>query len=45
VLPDRIGELAEFGIGKRAARIARIGLDEFDRDLALRARTFQMRSC
>src|SRR6202030_4841168 len=34
VLPDRIGELTEFGIGKGPARIARIGLDEFDRDLA-----------
>jgi hypothetical protein len=43
VLPDRIGELAEFSIGKRAARIARIGFDEFDRDLALRAWPLQMR--
>ena len=38
-----VGELAEFGIGKRAARIARIGLEEFDRHLALRARPLDMR--
>ena len=43
MLPDRIGELAEFGFGKVAARIARIGLEEFDRYLALRARPVQMR--
>src|SRR6202034_1521482 len=43
MLPDRIGEFAELGIGKGAARIARIGFDEFDRHLALRARPLQMR--
>ncbi len=43
VLPDRIGEFAELGIGKMPARIARIGFEEFDRHLALRARPIQMR--
>ncbi len=43
VLLDRVGELAELGVGKIAARIARIGLQEFDRHLALRARPIQMR--
>jgi hypothetical protein len=42
MLPDRIGEFAEFDLGKFAARIARIGLDEFDRHFALRARPFVM---
>ena len=37
------GELAELGIGKVAARIARIGFEEFDRHLALRARPVDMR--
>ena len=36
------GEFGEFGIGKLAARIARIGLEEFDRHLALRARPVDM---
>src|SRR3954447_26631200 len=38
MLLDRIGEFAKFSIGERAARIARIGFEEFDRHLALRAR-------
>ena len=42
-LPDRIGELAEFGIRKCAARITRIGLEEFDRHLALTTRPLDMR--
>ena len=43
MLLDRVGELAEFGIGELAARIARIGFEEFDRHLALRAWPVQMR--
>src|SRR5471030_1978035 len=43
MLPDRVGKLPEFGIGKVPARIARIGFEEFDRHLALRARPIQMR--
>jgi hypothetical protein len=43
VLFDRIGEFAQFGIGEFAARVARIGFEEFDRHLALRARPIQMR--
>ncbi len=43
MLPNRIGELTEFRFGKIAARIARIGFQEFDRHLALRARPLQMR--
>ena len=43
VLLDRRREFAEFGIGKRPARIARIGFQEFDRHLALRARPLDMR--
>ena len=35
---DRGRQLVELGIGKGAARIARIGLQEFDRHAALRAR-------
>src|SRR5258708_36047512 len=42
VLPNRVGEFAEFGVGKFAPRIARIGFEEFDRHLALRARPLQM---
>src|SRR5262249_24393485 len=42
VLLDRRGEFAELGIGECAPRIARIGLQEFDRHLALIARTFDM---
>ncbi len=42
VLPDRVGEFAEFGIGKIPARIARIGLEEFNRHLALGARPILM---
>ena len=37
------GELAELGIGKGPPRIARIGLEEFDRHLALCARPLDMR--
>jgi hypothetical protein len=33
-LPDRVGELAELLVGEVAARVARVGLDEFDRRLA-----------
>jgi hypothetical protein len=36
VLLDRFGELGELSLGEFAARVARIGLDEFDRHLALR---------
>ena len=43
VPPDRVGEFAEFCVGKFAARIARIGFQEFDRHLALGARPLQMR--
>src|SRR5207247_3174936 len=43
VLLDRVREFAELGIGKIAARVARIGFEEFDRHLALRARPLQMR--
>src|SRR4030081_626561 len=43
VLFDRVSELADLGIGKIAARIARIRFDEFDRHLALCARPLQMR--
>jgi hypothetical protein len=44
VLLDRVGEFAELSVGEIAARIARIGFEEFDRHLALRARPLQMRS-
>src|SRR5262249_21620647 len=37
-LADRAGELAELGVGKHAARIAWVGLDELDRHAALAAR-------
>ncbi len=43
VLPDRVGKLGELGFRKRAARVARIGFQEFDRHLALRARPVDMR--
>src|SRR5439155_15709786 len=43
VLLDRVREFAELGVRKIAARIARIGFEEFDRHLALRARPLQMR--
>ncbi len=37
-----LGEFGEFGIGKGTPRIARIGFQEFDRHLALRARPIDM---
>src|SRR6185295_8178932 len=37
-------EFAEFGVGKSPARVTRIGLQEFDRHLALIARPFDMGS-
>src|ERR1700742_723085 len=43
VLLDRVGELAQLGFGKLAARVARIRLDEFDRHLALRPRPLFLR--
>ena len=43
MLLDGTGEFAEFGIGKRPARVARIWFEEFDRHLALVARPFDMR--
>ncbi len=43
MLPDRIGEFAELGIGKGPARVARIRLQELDRHLALVARPVDMR--
>ena len=42
MLFDGVGQLAEFDIGKRAARIARIRFQKFDRHLALHARTLGM---
>ncbi|MGY4432144.1 hypothetical protein ACVWWO_004621 [Bradyrhizobium sp. F1.13.1] len=44
MLPDRIAELPELAFRKAAARIARIGLDELDRHLALCARPIDMLS-
>ena len=43
MLLDGGGELAEFGIGKCPARVARIGFQKFDRHLALVARPIDMR--
>ncbi len=43
MLLDGGGEFAEFGIGKGPARVARIGLQEFDRHLTLVARPIDMR--
>ena len=43
MLLDGGRELAEFGIGKGPARVARIRLQEFDRHLALVARPVDMR--
>ena len=43
MLLDGTGELAEFGIGKSPAWVARIWFQEFDRYLALVARPFDMR--
>jgi len=40
---DRVGEFAEFGIGKFAARDCAIGFEEFDRHLALACAPLQMR--
>ena len=42
MLLDGLAELFQLGVGKGAARIARIGLDELDRHLALRARTIDV---
>jgi len=42
MLLDGIGEFAEFDVGECAARIARIGLEELDRHLALRTRAVDM---
>jgi hypothetical protein len=38
-LADRIGQLDKLRVGEQLARIARIGADEFNRHLALAART------
>jgi hypothetical protein len=43
MLPDRLRELGEFGIGKGTARVAWIRLQEFDRHLPLAARSLDMR--
>ncbi|MGY3471818.1 hypothetical protein ACVW0I_008689 [Bradyrhizobium sp. LM6.11] len=44
MLLDGVRELLELGLRKSAARVARIGFDEFDRHLALRARAVDMLS-
>src|ERR1700743_968064 len=43
VLLDRVGEFAQLGFSKLAARVARIRLDEFDRHLGLRSRPLLLR--
>src|SRR5207302_2674798 len=42
MLSNRFGEFAELGVGELPARIAGIGLEEFDRNLSLCPRSIDM---